>query len=377
MMQGIIQVIRRDTNRPTLADCGSRGSLLRCALLALLIASQFGSLARAQEPQEAENQVATEAEPSLEEQEREEQERARAAELNRQLELRLQAIDEMQGSQGIYAPQLEEAYADLAALYQDVEDFESAIASYNDALQISRINSGLYSEQQLPIIASLIESNRRLRNWQETDDLQEFRYHISTRLYPEDDMRYLTAAENYGAWKLRLLRENLLDLGYRSYSRSAEDLSDFYERLLLELETQPNHRPENTIEILQGKSEADLVLVRALATTPYTAFEGTVSRYNYQQRCRNVRNSAGQVVRECVNVQVENPRYRQSQVDAKRFAVNRSTRAVQDSIDRLRQISEQSSELNTEEREQLESQIARLETENIQLLRQSRSRIRF
>lgn len=375
MKLGINQVIRRDTNRFKLADCDI-SSLLRCALLTLLIACH-GNFAYAQEPQEAELDVATEVETSPEEQEREEQERARAAELARQLELRLQAIDEMQGDQGIYAPQLEEAYADLAALYNEIEDYESAIASYNDALQISRINTGLYSEQQLPIIASLIESNRRLRNWQETDDLQEFRYHISTRLYDPDDMRYLAAAEGYGAWKLRLLRENLLDLGYSSYSRSAEDLSEFYERLLLQLETQPDHRPEKLIGILQGKSEADLVLVRALATTPYTAFEGTVSRYTYQQRCRNVRNSAGQVVRECVNVQVENPRYRQSQVDAKRFAMNRSTRAVQDSIDRLRQISEQSSELDTEEREQLESQIARLETENMQLLRQSRSRIRF
>ena len=305
-----------------------------------------------------------------------EAERAREAEVARQFELRLQAIDEMQGSQGIYAPQLQEAYADLGALYDEIEDFDSAISVYTDALQISRINTGLYSEQQIPVIRSLIESNGRLRNWQEADDLQELQYHISSRLYGLDDPAYLDAAQDYGDWKLRLLRENLLDLGYRAYSRSAEDLSDFYERLIANMDVQPNYRPENMIDIFQGKSEADLVLVRAIASTPYTAFEGTASRYVYEQRCRNVRNRTGQIVRECVNVQVENPRYRQSQVDAKRYAMDRSTRAVQASIDRLRQIYEQS-DLSRAEREQLESQIAELETQTYQLLRQSRSRRLF
>ncbi len=303
-------------------------------------------------------------------------ERARAEETARQFDLRLQAIDEMQGSLGIYAPQLQEAYADLGALYLEMEDYDSAISVYTDALQISRINTGLYSEQQLPIIQSLIESNGQLRNWEAADDLQELRYHISSRLYRLDDPAYLEAAQDYGVWKLRLLRENLLDLGYRAYARSAEDLSEFYERLIANMDVQPNYRPENMIDIFQGKSEADLVLVRAIASTPYTAFEGTASRYINQQRCRNVRNSAGQVVRECVNVQVENPRYRQSQVDAKRFAMDRSVRDVQESIDRLRQIYEQG-DLSRAQRDTLESQIAELETETYQLRRQSRSRRLF
>jgi hypothetical protein len=314
---------------------------------------------------------------SAEEDQRNEQERARDAEFARELDLRRQAIDEMQGSQGIYSPQLQEAYGDLAALYAEVEDFESAIRVYTDALQISRINTGLYSDEQLPIIASLIESNSQLRDWEEADDLHELLYHISSRFYELDDLAYLEAAENYGEWKLRLLRQNLLDLGYRSYSRNAEDLSAFYERLLDNLELQTDTRPENLIGIITGKSETDLVLARAIASTPYTAFEGTVSRYLNQQRCRSVTNAAGQVVRECVNVQVQNPRYRQSQVDAKRYALNRRTTAVQESIDRLRQISDQSSDLGRVERSELEAQIAELETEAFQLQRQSRSRRLF
>lgn len=356
--------------------------ILLCAAFAMFLVFEFsvGAQAQAQE-QVADREFETfntqEAIDSAEEDLRNEQERTSDAEFARELNLRQEAIYEMQGSHGIYSPQLQEAYGDLAALYVEVEDFESAIRVYTDALQISRINTGLYSDEQLPIIASLIKSNSQLSNWEETDDLHELRYHISSRFYELGDLAYLEAAENYGEWKLRLLQQNLLDLGYRSYSRNAEDLSDFYERLLDNLEIQTDTRPKNLIGIITGKSETDLVLARAIASTPYTSFEGTVSRYLNQQRCRNVRNATGQTVRECVNVQVENPRYRQSQADAKQIAMNRRARAVQESIDRLRQIYDQSSDLGRVGRAELEAQIADLETQAFQLLRQSRTRRRF
>jgi len=363
--------------RPPISRVSTAWRALPCLALAILGAVLVTSPALAQQPPNDSEQGLIELDSSVENDQLDSQQRAREEEIAQELSLRRRAIDELQGSQGIYAPELQEAYGDLASLFEEMDDFESAIAVYSDALQISRINTGLYSDQQLPIIQSLIESNSQLRNWEAADDLQELRYHISTRLYDLADLAYLEAAENYGAWKLRLLRQNLLDLSYRSYSGSAEELSEFYERLLLNLEVHPNFRAAKKIDVLQGKSEADLILVRAIATTPYTSFEGTVSRYINQQRCRNVRNASGQVVRECVSVQVENPRYRQSQRDAKRFALNRRTRAVQDSIDMLKQIYEQSDELGSREREQLEAQIAELETETFQLLRQSRSRRLF
>ncbi|GJM13135.1 MAG: hypothetical protein DHS20C12_15380 [Pseudohongiella sp.] len=372
--------MKAEHNSSTVAlDDGLRRILPWAAVaVCLSVAGAFPAQAQLQDETPAfESFESQEALDSAEDELREEQERAREVELTRELNLRLQAIDEMQGSEGIYSPQLQEAYADLAALYVEMEDFESALLVYADALQISRINSGLYSDEQLPLITAMIDSNSQLRNWEETDNLQELRYHISSRLYSLDNLAYLEAAENYAAWKLRLLRQNLMDLGYRAYSNSAEDLSDFYERLLENLALHSNTRQENLIGIYQGKSQADLVLARAIANTPYTAFQGSASRYLNQQRCRNVRNSAGQIVRECVSVQVENPRYRQSQRDAKQFAMSRATREVQESIDGLQQILAQSSDLAQVERDELEANIAELETEAYQLLRQSRSRRLF
>tara|TARA_B110000858_G_scaffold198442_1_gene265092 strand:+ start:57902 stop:59023 length:1122 start_codon:yes stop_codon:yes gene_type:complete len=359
-----------------IAHCNKSRWILPCVAFALFLGLTLTAPVEAQKliaDEEFDSFDSQEAIDSAEEDLRTEQERARGVEISRELDLRLQAIDEMQGSQGIYAPQLLEAYGDLAALFAEIEDFESAIRIYTDALQISRINTGLYSDQQLPIIDSLIEGNSQLRNWEETDDLHELHYHISSRVYDLDDLAYLEAAENYGEWKLRLLRQNLLDLGYSSYSRNAEDLSDFYKRLLENLELQEGTRSESLIGVIQGKSETDLILARAIAGTPYTAFEGTARRYVNKQRCRNVSNAAGQVISQCSTVKVENPRYRQSQRDAKQFAMSRRTRAVQESIARLKQIVDVSSDLDRVERDALEAQIAELETQAYQLFRQSRS----
>lgn len=353
------------------------GSLLLLLMISPVSAQKTAAQAEVQAKVQAKVTVVSDESDTAqqaEQAEQAEQNRLRELEIARELNQRQQAINDLQSERGIYAAELQEAYGDLAALYEELEDFESAITTYSDVLQISRINAGLYSDQQLPIIQSLIDSNARLQNWEEADDLHELSYHISSRLYESGDRSHLQAAMHYSDWKLRLLRENLLDQNYRSYSRSAEELSDFYDRLISNLELQPELKPENLIQILYGKTETDLILARAIASTPYTSFDGGASRYITQSRCRNVRSAGGQIVRECVNVQVENPRYRQSQQDAKQFAMNRRTRAIQESIDRLRQINAQSNDLGRAEREQLEAQIAELETQNIMLVRQSRSR---
>jgi hypothetical protein len=102
---------------------------------------------------------------------------------------------------------------------------------------------------------------------------------------------------------------------------------------------------------------------------PATAFQGTATRYINQTRCQNVTDAAGSVVRQCYSVQVENPRYRQSQRDAKQYAVSRHTREIDRSLERMRFIRDSDGNLSSGQREQLDGQIATLETETLQLNR--------
>ena len=338
--------------------------ILRQLILLCVVINSIVSTATAQEQIEAAAEAGAE-------------DSARALEISNELTARQQSIEDMQSDLGIYDASLLEAYADLAAFYNELENYVDAVTLYTNALQIARINTGLHSEQQLPLIQALIDNNSKLQAWPEVDDLYQLEYYINSRLYVLADPRYTDAVENYGDWKLRVLHENLLDQSYRGLTNTALDLSDFYERVIVNIETQTDVSPENLLPIIYGKSQADLSLARSVASTPYTAFEGTARRYVTQTRCQNVRNAQGQVVRQCYNVQVENPRYRQSQRDAKRFALSRHTRAIANSIEKLRSIKDHSTALTLSQRQQLEVQIAQLETEARQLFRVTRRRALF
>ena len=87
------------------------------------------------------------------------------------MSVRQSAIENIQSGMGIYDASLIEAYLDLAAFYFDLEDYQNSSRIYSDALQVSRVNTGLYSLEQIPIIESLIENSHRTEEWQNTDDL--------------------------------------------------------------------------------------------------------------------------------------------------------------------------------------------------------------
>lgn len=302
---------------------------------------------------------------------------ARVQALSRELAVRQQAIQDLQSEQGIYFPGLIEAYSDIARLQVELEDFESATQSLNDALQIARINTGLYSEQQLPLIDELIDQNLRTKDWEEVDDLVHLDHHISSRVYDQLGKDYLAAADDYGKWKLRVLQENLLSLSSQSLINAAEDLSDFYGKILLNVEFADEVSADDLLNLLRGKSQADMSLARTIASTPYTYFQGTASRYVTQTRCENRRNSTGRIVRQCYNVQVENPRYRQSQRDAKRFMLNRHTREVDQIIERMQLIRASNNDLSATERQQLDVQIAQLRAESEAVRRAGSRGFRF
>lgn len=302
---------------------------------------------------------------------------ARAAEVSRQLGLRNEAIQNLQSERGIYAPELQEVYSDMAGFYLEIDDYDSAIKLYSDALQVARINTGLYSEEQLPIIDALVENQSRIKQWDEVDRLHELEYFVASRVFELGGDNYLQAVESYGQWKLRVVKENVLDLNSRGLLDTATDLSNFYGLALEKLESRPNTKPESLLGLISGKTETDLALARSIASTPFTAFTGTVSAYVTETRCQNRSNAQGQIVRQCVNVQVENPRYRQSQRDAKNMALRRYTGQIEVAVERLREIRYSSTSLSEADKLNLDSQIAALETETMQLQRSERRLFSF
>jgi tetratricopeptide (TPR) repeat protein len=297
---------------------------------------------------------------------------AAAVEFSRELERRQQAIEQLQSELGLYDPALVEMYDDLARVYQEYGDLDQALAMYREALQLTRISAGLNSEEQLPYIDKLINSSLAIGDWQQADDMRQLRYYLKNRLYEPADPRYAAAVAELGDWKLRTMRENLLNEGYRGIGQEAEELSDIYQKSIARIQASPDFSEKSLLPLYRGKSRADLETARVLASTPYQFFEGTVSRFVYQTVCNNVSDGQGGVVRQCTNVRRENPRYRDSQRDNKRMMVYRSVREVEVSLQSLDAILARNPDIPAAERERLASEIRELQTEFLAIQRNTR-----
>ena len=111
---------------------------------------------------------------------------------------------EMQG--GPYADALAETLTGLGRYHRQNGDLEAAQRFYRRALHVVRVNEGLYSERQLPILRELLDGYRMAGDLQALDD----RYNYYFRLYgngqaPFTDVR-LRASLAYLRWQREAVR---------------------------------------------------------------------------------------------------------------------------------------------------------------------------
>ena len=116
---------------------------------------------------------------------------ARSLEISREIARRETLIDDLRYSAGVYSEQLREVQEDLGAYLLEVGDFEKAAQIFTEALQIARINTGLYSEDQLPPINAPTPRNTKTKAWPHAPDFQSLHIHIADRSPSTADARPL------------------------------------------------------------------------------------------------------------------------------------------------------------------------------------------
>jgi hypothetical protein len=137
---------------------------------------------------------------------------ARRAEYQRQL-----AERELRG--GPYTDALAEPLAALARYHRDEGNIEQAKRFYRRALHVVRINDGLYSERQVPVLRELLNTYRIAGDMRTLDE----RYEYFFRLFgngqpPHTDLR-LRAALEYLRWQREAM---LLELDGKENRRLLE-----------------------------------------------------------------------------------------------------------------------------------------------------------
>jgi hypothetical protein len=120
-----------------------------------------------------------------------------------------QQLNLLEGQGGPYADTLAEPLASLARLHWQGGDVESAQKAYQRALHVVRINEGLYSERQVPILKELFDLYRMTGDMATLDA----RYDYYFRLYGSGQPPYspvrLGAALEYLRWQREALRLEL------------------------------------------------------------------------------------------------------------------------------------------------------------------------
>jgi len=111
-------------------------------------------------------------------------------------------IDELEGSGGVYQVQLSEVLLGLGLAYRSLNQHTDAIAVLKRSLHITRVNDGLYSIDQLPILEQMIQTNTDLEDWESLDQNYQYLYWINRRIHGENDLELLSVIDRVGSWHI-------------------------------------------------------------------------------------------------------------------------------------------------------------------------------
>ncbi|MFM1896025.1 MAG: hypothetical protein RLZZ385_1099 [Pseudomonadota bacterium] len=128
-----------------------------------------------------------------------------------QLERQRDTVADLEVLHGPFDYRLAEALQSLAGLQREVGDLETARLTLNQALHVSRVNEGLYSESQIGIIDSLIEISVQLSDWPMVDRHFGYLEHLVLKLFAVDDPRREEGLRMVVAWHVDAWNANIDD----------------------------------------------------------------------------------------------------------------------------------------------------------------------
>lgn len=122
-------------------------------------------------------------------------------------------ISETQATANPYSQELREQYDALGTLLQQSGDHEEAIKAFESAMHIDRVNAGLYTLDQIPIVEKIIASHEALGNFSEVDDFHGYLFYIQQRSYEDGDPRLVAAQEEWADWNIESYMKDIAQQG--------------------------------------------------------------------------------------------------------------------------------------------------------------------
>ena len=120
-----------------------------------------------------------------------------------------QRVDDLHSEFGAYDNQFAEALLNLGLTQQQLGQHDDAIKSLKQALQVNRINGGLYNPGVAPILERLIFSHAAVGDWKAVDDRHHFLMQLSLETLQPDDPALLPVISKMSRWHLYAYMENI------------------------------------------------------------------------------------------------------------------------------------------------------------------------
>lgn len=111
-------------------------------------------------------------------------------------------INDIQNNDNPYSNELREQYDALGTLLQRNDEHEEAIKAFEAAMHIDRVNAGLYTLDQIPLVEKIIASHEALGNASEVNDFHGYLFYIQQKSFPRGDPRLLAAQEEWADWNV-------------------------------------------------------------------------------------------------------------------------------------------------------------------------------
>lgn len=172
-------------------------------------------------------------------------------------------VDQLLDSGSAYDPRLAEVYYDMASMLQQFGDLDSALKAYEQSMYIARINNGLYSVSQAPMLRGIASCLESLQQWEEASDHYRHLLWLHQQTLGGENPQIIPLLGEVSAWYLKAYNNHPNRPG--SYLSESERLT----RLGLYLTDHENHTDLNdTVALLRNLAAGQYLWAQHLRRNP-------------------------------------------------------------------------------------------------------------
>ncbi len=113
-----------------------------------------------------------------------------------------QALEELEYEGGAWSQDVAQELETLGGLLLQQGEYEQAVTVFDRAVHINRVNHGLFSPQQVPLVQRVVEGHVALGQWKEADEQQQYAFYVQTKAYGANDPRMISVFEDMARWNL-------------------------------------------------------------------------------------------------------------------------------------------------------------------------------